>query len=157
VEFPLAMGTRKIGPAVAAGCTMIVKPAQETADHAAAGQADGRGGPAKGVLSVLPTKDPGGVTTALIDDGRLRKLTFTGSTGVGKALAKQARRAAAAVDGAGRQRPSWCSTTRTWMPPSKAQCWPRCATAGRPARPPTASTSPTPCVRSYREAGQADE
>jgi len=43
----------------------------------------------KGVLSVIPTSKPGDVTTALIDDGRLRKLTFTGSTGVGKALAKQ--------------------------------------------------------------------
>ena len=43
----------------------------------------------KGVLSILPTSKPGDLTTALIDDGRLRKLTFTGSTGVGKALAKQ--------------------------------------------------------------------
>ena len=48
-NFPLAMGTRKIGPAVAAGCTMIVKPAPgDAADDAAAGQADGRGGPAQG-------------------------------------------------------------------------------------------------------------
>ena len=48
-NFPLAMGTRKIGPAMAAGCTMIVKPAQETPlTHAAAGQADGRGRPAQG-------------------------------------------------------------------------------------------------------------
>jgi len=89
-NFPLAMGTRKIGPALAAGCTMIVKPAQETPltmlllvklmDEA---------GLPKGVLSVLPTDRPAEVTTALVDDGRLRKLTFTGSTGVGKALVKQ--------------------------------------------------------------------
>jgi len=89
-NFPLAMGTRKIGPAVAAGCTMIVKPAQETplTMLLLAKLMDEAGLP-KGVLSVIPTSKPGDVTTALIDDGRLRKLTFTGSTGVGKALAKQ--------------------------------------------------------------------
>ena len=89
-NFPLAMGTRKIGPAVAAGCTMIVKPAQETplSMLLLAKLMDEAGLP-KGVLSVLPTSSPGPVTEALIDDGRLRKLTFTGSTGVGKALAKQ--------------------------------------------------------------------
>ena len=89
-NFPLAMGTRKIGPAVAAGCTMIVKPAQETplTMLMLAKLMDEAGLP-KGVLSVLPTNNPREVTTALIDDGRLRKLTFTGSTGVGKALAKQ--------------------------------------------------------------------
>ncbi|WP_197378519.1 NAD-dependent succinate-semialdehyde dehydrogenase [Mycolicibacterium mengxianglii] len=89
-NFPLAMGTRKMGPAFAAGCTMIVKPAQETPLTMLylAKLMDEAGLP-KGVLSVLPSTDPGGVTTALIDDGRLRKLTFTGSTGVGKALVKQ--------------------------------------------------------------------
>ncbi|MCW2685969.1 MAG: NAD-dependent aldehyde dehydrogenase [Mycobacterium sp.] len=89
-NFPLAMGTRKIGPAMAAGCTMIVKPAQETplTMLLLAKLMDDAGLP-KGVLSVLPTSSPGPVTEALIDDGRLRKLTFTGSTGVGKALAKQ--------------------------------------------------------------------
>jgi succinate-semialdehyde dehydrogenase/glutarate-semialdehyde dehydrogenase len=89
-NFPLAMGTRKIGPAFAAGCTMIVKPAQETplTMLLLAKLMDEAGLP-KGVLSVLPTSSPGPVTEALIDDGRLRKLTFTGSTGVGKALAKQ--------------------------------------------------------------------
>jgi succinate-semialdehyde dehydrogenase/glutarate-semialdehyde dehydrogenase len=89
-NFPLAMGTRKIGPAVAAGCTMIVKPAQETplTMMLLAKLCDEAGLP-KGVLSVLPTSKPGDLTTALIEDGRLRKLTFTGSTGVGKALVKQ--------------------------------------------------------------------
>jgi succinate-semialdehyde dehydrogenase / glutarate-semialdehyde dehydrogenase len=89
-NFPLAMGTRKIGPALAAGCTMLVKPAQETplTMLLLAKLMDEAGLP-KGVLSVLPTTKPRDVTTALIDDGRLRKLTFTGSTGVGKALAKQ--------------------------------------------------------------------
>ncbi|MCH9723103.1 MAG: NAD-dependent succinate-semialdehyde dehydrogenase [Actinomycetia bacterium] len=89
-NFPLAMGTRKMGPALAAGCTMIVKPAQETplTMLLLAKLMDDAGLP-KGVLSVLPTSKPREVTTALIDDGRLRKLTFTGSTGVGKALIKQ--------------------------------------------------------------------
>ncbi|MGB0877669.1 MAG: NAD-dependent succinate-semialdehyde dehydrogenase [Mycobacterium sp.] len=90
-NFPLAMGTRKIGPALAAGCTMIVKPAHETplSMLLLAKLIDEAGLP-KGVLSVLPTTKPRDVTAALIDDGRIRKLTFTGSTGVGKALAKQA-------------------------------------------------------------------
>lgn len=89
-NFPLAMGTRKIGPALAAGCTMLVKPAQETplTMLLLAKLIDEAGLP-KGVLSVLPTTKPGDLTGALIDDGRLRKLTFTGSTGVGKALVKQ--------------------------------------------------------------------
>ncbi len=89
-NFPLAMGTRKIGPALAAGCTMIVKPAQETplTMLLLAKLIDEAGLP-KGVLSVLPTTHAGEVTKALIDDGRLRKLTFTGSTGVGKVLVKQ--------------------------------------------------------------------
>ena len=89
-NFPLAMGTRKMGPAFAAGCAMIVKPAQETplTMLLLAKLMDEAGLP-KGVLSVLPTSNPGAVSTALIDDGRLRKLTFTGSTGVGKALVKQ--------------------------------------------------------------------
>ncbi|UXA20941.1 NAD-dependent succinate-semialdehyde dehydrogenase [Mycobacterium sp. SMC-4] len=89
-NFPLAMGTRKMGPAFAAGCTMIVKPAQETplTMLLLAKLMDEAGLP-KGVLSVLPTSSPGPVTERLINDGRLRKLTFTGSTGVGKALVKQ--------------------------------------------------------------------
>jgi succinate-semialdehyde dehydrogenase / glutarate-semialdehyde dehydrogenase len=89
-NFPLAMGTRKIGPAMAAGCTMIVKPAQETplTMLLLAKLMDDAGLP-KGVLSVLPTTDAKAVTKALVDDGRLRKLTFTGSTGVGRGLVKQ--------------------------------------------------------------------
>ncbi len=89
-NFPLAMGTRKIGPALAAGCTMIVKPAQETPlTMMLLAKLMADAGLPSGVLSVLPSNQPREVTTALIDDGRLRKLTFTGSTGVGKALVKQ--------------------------------------------------------------------
>jgi len=89
-NFPLAMGTRKMGPAFAAGCTMIVKPAQETPlTMLYLAKLMAEAGLPKGVLSVLPTSSPGPVTEALVDDGRLRKLTFTGSTGVGKSLVKQ--------------------------------------------------------------------
>lgn len=89
-NFPMAMGTRKIGPAVAAGCTMVIKPAAQTplcmlalADILAeAGLPDG-------VLSVLTTSDSGGVMEPLIRDGRARKLSFTGSTAVGRKLLAQ--------------------------------------------------------------------
>ena len=89
-NFPMAMGTRKIGPAVAAGCTMILKPAQQTPLSALA-LADilQEAGLPDGVLSVLTTTDAGGVTGPLLRDGRLRKLSFTGSTPVGRALIKQ--------------------------------------------------------------------
>ncbi len=89
-NFPLAMGTRKIGPALAAGCTMVVKPAQQTplTMLALADVLDEVGVPA-GVVNVISTHDTGDVMEPLIGDSRLRKLTFTGSTPVGKALVKQ--------------------------------------------------------------------
>ncbi|UZJ24114.1 NAD-dependent succinate-semialdehyde dehydrogenase [Rhodococcus antarcticus] len=93
-NFPLAMGTRKIGPAFAAGCTMIVKPAGQTplTMLALAGIFAEAGLPA-GVLSVLTTSSSNDVTEPVISDPRLRKLTFTGSTGVGqKLVAKSAQR-----------------------------------------------------------------
>ncbi|MCQ4118180.1 NAD-dependent succinate-semialdehyde dehydrogenase [Rhodococcus tibetensis] len=86
-NFPLAMGTRKIGPALAAGCTMIVKPASETPlTMLLLAEVMADAGLPKGVLSVLPTSKSGEVTGPLLDDRRLRKLTFTGSTGVGRML-----------------------------------------------------------------------
>ncbi|HSU02011.1 MAG TPA: aldehyde dehydrogenase family protein, partial [Nocardioides sp.] len=90
-NFPLAMGTRKIGPAIAAGCTMVVKPASETplTMLALAALMEEVGLPA-GVLNVVTTTDSGGVCEPIIRDARLRKLTFTGSTGVGKVLVAQA-------------------------------------------------------------------
>ena len=89
-NFPLAMGTRKIGPAVAAGCTMVVKPAAQTplTMLALAALLDEAGLPA-GVLNVVTTSDAGGLSTALMDDDRLRKLSFTGSTAVGRKLVEQ--------------------------------------------------------------------
>lgn len=89
-NFPMAMGTRKIGPAIAAGCTMILKPAQQTplSALALAGILNEAGLP-EGVLSVLPTTNAGGLTEPLLRDGRIRKLSFTGSTTVGKKLIEQ--------------------------------------------------------------------
>ncbi|GAA4544103.1 NAD-dependent succinate-semialdehyde dehydrogenase [Amycolatopsis samaneae] len=89
-NFPMAMGTRKIGPAVAAGCTMVIKPAAQTplSMLALAGILAEAGLPA-GVLNVLTTHDSGGVMEPLIRDGRARKLSFTGSTGVGRKLLEQ--------------------------------------------------------------------
>jgi succinate-semialdehyde dehydrogenase/glutarate-semialdehyde dehydrogenase len=89
-NFPLAMGTRKIGPAIAAGCTMVVKPASQTplTMLALADLLDEVGVP-KGVLNVIATSQTADVMEPLIGDPRLRKLTFTGSTPVGKMLVKQ--------------------------------------------------------------------
>jgi succinate-semialdehyde dehydrogenase/glutarate-semialdehyde dehydrogenase len=89
-NFPLAMGTRKIGPAVAAGCTMVVKPAAQTPlSMLALAQILADAGLPEGVLSVLPTSSPQQLTAPLIADPRLRKLSFTGSTAVGKKLVEQ--------------------------------------------------------------------
>ncbi|HSK27615.1 MAG TPA: NAD-dependent succinate-semialdehyde dehydrogenase [Jiangellales bacterium] len=89
-NFPMAMGTRKIGPAVAAGCTMVVKPAAETplSMLALAGVLEEAGLPA-GVLNVLTTSTSGKVMEPLIRDPRARKLSFTGSTEVGRRLVEQ--------------------------------------------------------------------
>lgn len=90
-NFPLAMGTRKIGPALAAGCTVIVKPAEDTPlTMLLLGQIFADAGLPDGVLSILPTADAARVTGPMMDDPRLRKVTFTGSTGVGKLLVRTA-------------------------------------------------------------------
>ncbi|MCK8675549.1 NAD-dependent succinate-semialdehyde dehydrogenase [Rhodococcus sp. HM1] len=90
-NFPLAMGTRKIAPALAAGCTMLVKPASATPlTMLLLARVFEEVGLPTGVLSVLPTSHAGAVTGPLLDDPRLRKLTFTGSTSVGRALAEKA-------------------------------------------------------------------
>ncbi|HEY5196541.1 MAG TPA: NAD-dependent succinate-semialdehyde dehydrogenase [Solirubrobacteraceae bacterium] len=90
-NFPLAMGTRKIGPAIAAGATMVVKPARATplSMLKLAEILTGAGLP-DGVLNVLTTSRSGEVIDPLFDDPRLRKLSFTGSTEVGSKLAARA-------------------------------------------------------------------
>ena len=90
-NFPMAMGTRKIGPAIAAGCTMVMKPAKQTplSMLALADILKEAGLPA-GVLNVITSSSAGSVVSPLLSDGRLRKLTFTGSTEVGRKLMEQA-------------------------------------------------------------------
>jgi succinate-semialdehyde dehydrogenase/glutarate-semialdehyde dehydrogenase len=89
-NFPMAMGTRKIGPAIAAGCTMVMKPAQQTplsmlalAEILEESELPG------GVLNVITSSSSGSVMEPLIRDGRTRKLSFTGSTEVGRKLIEQ--------------------------------------------------------------------
>ena len=90
-NFPLAMATRKIGPALAAGCTVVVKPAELTplTTLLTASILAEAGLPA-GVLNVVPTTSAGALTEPILADSRLRKLSFTGSTPVGKRLLAQA-------------------------------------------------------------------
>lgn len=89
-NFPLAMGTRKIGPAVAAGCTMVVKPASQTPlSMLLLAQVMRESGLPDGVLNVVTTSHTAAVMEPLIRDPRLRKLTFTGSTGIGRRLVEQ--------------------------------------------------------------------
>jgi succinate-semialdehyde dehydrogenase/glutarate-semialdehyde dehydrogenase len=90
-NFPMAMGTRKIGPAVAAGCTMVMKPAAQTPlSMNALGAILREAGLPDGVLNIVTTSSSGRVMEPLIRDGRARKLSFTGSTAVGKLLLEQA-------------------------------------------------------------------
>ncbi|MFJ2958410.1 NAD-dependent succinate-semialdehyde dehydrogenase [Streptomyces sp. NPDC087270] len=90
-NFPLAMATRKIAPALAAGCTVVIKPAALTplTTSLFVTLLEDAGMPA-GVVNVVNTADPGPMSEALIGDPRLRKLSFTGSTPVGKLLLARA-------------------------------------------------------------------
>jgi succinate-semialdehyde dehydrogenase/glutarate-semialdehyde dehydrogenase len=90
-NFPLAMGTRKIGPAIAAGCTMLVKPARLTPlSMLALAKILEQAGLPPGVLNVITATSSGSVMEPVIKDPRTRKLSFTGSTEVGRALMGQA-------------------------------------------------------------------
>ncbi len=90
-NFPAAMATRKIAPALAAGCTVVLKPATETplTAYALAALYKEAGVP-DGVVNVITTSTPGPVTAAMLADPRVRKLSFTGSTGVGSTLLAEA-------------------------------------------------------------------
>jgi succinate-semialdehyde dehydrogenase / glutarate-semialdehyde dehydrogenase len=89
-NFPTAMGTRKIAPAIAAGCTMVVKPAQQTPlSMLALAKILEQAGLPGGVLNVITAKQSGAVIEPLIKDPRTRKLSFTGSTEVGRKLIEQ--------------------------------------------------------------------
>jgi succinate-semialdehyde dehydrogenase / glutarate-semialdehyde dehydrogenase len=92
-NFPAAMATRKIAPALAAGCTVILKPASETPLTAYALAAlYAEAGVPPGVVNVLTTSAPGPVVAAMLQDPRVRKLSFTGSTDVGRTLLAEAAR-----------------------------------------------------------------
>nr|MDT0659455.1 NAD-dependent succinate-semialdehyde dehydrogenase [Micromonospora sp. DSM 115978] len=90
-NFPAAMATRKIGPALAAGCPVILKPASETplTALAVAKILDAAGVP-PGVVNVVPSRRSGAVVSAMLHDPRVRKLSFTGSTEVGRILLAEA-------------------------------------------------------------------
>jgi succinate-semialdehyde dehydrogenase/glutarate-semialdehyde dehydrogenase len=90
-NFPLAMGTRKIGAALAAGCTVVFKPAAQTPLTAALlVEALAEAGVPAGVVNLVPTTDAPAQSRALMSDPRLRKVSFTGSTGAGSTLLHQA-------------------------------------------------------------------
>jgi succinate-semialdehyde dehydrogenase/glutarate-semialdehyde dehydrogenase len=90
-NFPAAMATRKIGPALAAGCTMILKPAGETPLTAlAVAQILEEAGVPAGVVNVVTSRRSGEVASAMLHDSRVRKLSFTGSTEVGRILLREA-------------------------------------------------------------------
>src|SRR5947208_7629668 len=90
-NFPLAMGTRKIGPAIAAGCTMVVKPAQQTPlSMLMLARILEEAGLPGGVLNLLTASSSSETAGPLISDPRLRKMSFTGSTEVGRKLMEQA-------------------------------------------------------------------
>jgi succinate-semialdehyde dehydrogenase/glutarate-semialdehyde dehydrogenase len=89
-NFPTAMGTRKIAPAIAAGCTIVVKPAQQTPlSMLALAQILEQAGLPAGVLNVITARRSGEVIEPLLKDSRTRKLSFTGSTEVGRRLIEQ--------------------------------------------------------------------
>ncbi|MCU1655571.1 MAG: succinate semialdehyde dehydrogenase [Pseudonocardiales bacterium] len=90
-NFPAAMATRKIGPALAAGCTVILKPASDTplTALAMAKTLEAAGVP-PGVVNVLPGRRSGAIVSAMLHDARVRKLSFTGSTEVGRILLREA-------------------------------------------------------------------
>jgi succinate-semialdehyde dehydrogenase / glutarate-semialdehyde dehydrogenase len=89
-NFPTAMGTRKLAPAIAAGCTMVVKPAKQTPlSMLALAKILEQAGLPGGVLNVITAKSAGSVIEPLLKDPRTRKLSFTGSTEVGRSLIEQ--------------------------------------------------------------------
>jgi succinate-semialdehyde dehydrogenase / glutarate-semialdehyde dehydrogenase len=89
-NFPMAMGARKLAPAIAAGCTIVVKPAQQTPlSMLALTRILEEAGLPGGVLNTITARRSGAVIEPLLRDGRTRKLSFTGSTEVGRTLIEQ--------------------------------------------------------------------
>ncbi len=89
-NFPAAMATRKIGPALAAGCTVVLKPASDTPLTALAmAELLTEAGVPPGVVNVVPGRRSGAIVSAMLHDPRVRKLSFTGSTEVGRLLLRE--------------------------------------------------------------------
>jgi len=145
-NFPMTMGTRKLGPAIAAGCTSVIKPAHQTplSMLALMGILAEAGVP-NGAVNCVTAMDAGGVMEPLIRSGLARKLSFTGSTRVGRVLLEQCarRRYCGPRSSSAGTRRSSSSTTPTWTRRSTARSRPRCATWARPVRRPTGSS----CMR----------
>ncbi|MFA9444236.1 NAD-dependent succinate-semialdehyde dehydrogenase [Egicoccus sp. AB-alg6-2] len=90
-NFPAAMATRKIGPALAAGCTVVLKPASDTPLTALLlGEMLTEAGAPAGVVNVIPSRRSGATVGTMLQDPRVRKVSFTGSTEVGRMLLEQA-------------------------------------------------------------------
>ena len=112
-NFPSAMITRKLGPALACGCTCLIKPAEQTPLSAIAiCELAAEAGVPEGVVNIV-TGDAAAIGGALLSDERVRKLSFTGSTEVGKLLMRGAAEHAAAESGVGRARRLLCLMMRT--------------------------------------------
>ena len=154
-NFPLAMGTRKIGPALAAGCTVVIKPAAQTplTTLALAAVLIEAGLP-DGVVNVITTSpvrrrvraDHRRPAAAQADLHRVHRGRPEADRAVRASRCSRCRWNWAATPR------SWSSATPTWTRPSTARCWPRCATSARPAPRPTGSscTSPSPTEFSAR-------
>ena len=151
-NFPAAMATRKIAPALAAGCSVVLKPPAETPFTALfVGRLLLEAGAPPGVVNMIPTDEPGPLVSAALADSRVRKMSFTGSTRSGSPC--WSRR----PSGSSTRRWSSVATTRSlfWMMrtstlQSTAPCSPKCATVARPARRPTGSSSMRPWRPSLR-------
>jgi succinate-semialdehyde dehydrogenase/glutarate-semialdehyde dehydrogenase len=90
-NFPAAMAARKIAPALAAGCTVVIKPASETPLTAfAIAKLMVEAGVPEGVVNIVPSKSAGKIVGTWLEDPRVRKISFTGSTAIGQVLLKQA-------------------------------------------------------------------
>jgi succinate-semialdehyde dehydrogenase/glutarate-semialdehyde dehydrogenase len=116
-NFPAAMATRKIGPAFAAGCTVILKPASDTPLTALAlASLLTEAGAPQGTINVLPSRRSGPLVSALLADSPVSKLSFTGSTRSAEDCWRRPRSGYSTRRWSwAAMRPSSCSTTRIWM------------------------------------------
>ncbi len=155
-NFPTAMGTRKIAPAIAAGCTMVVKPAQQTPlSMLALAQILEQAGLPGGVLNVITSRRSGEIIEPLLKDERTRKLSFTGSTEVGRSLIEQSAQQILRVSmelGGNAPFVVFDDADLDAAVEGAVRISQACAMSARPAPPPTAFTSRSPLRRSSRDA-----